>query len=65
MKTIAIITARSGSSGIKNKNIKMINNKPLIYYTIKFAKKLKFIDKLIFSTDSKKIFEDCSKILSF
>ena len=43
MKTIAIITARSGSSGIKNKNIKMINNKPLIYYTIKFAKNLNLL----------------------
>ena len=39
MKTIAIIMARSGSIGLKNKNVKMINNKPLIYYTINFAKK--------------------------
>ena len=65
MKTIAIITARSGSSGIKNKNIKMINNKPLIYYTIKFAKKLKFIDKLIFSTDSKKYLKIALKYYHF
>ena len=65
MKTIAIITARSGSSGIKNKNIKMIKNKPLIYYTIKFAKKLKFIDKLIFSTDSKKYLKIAQKYYPF
>ena len=65
MKTIAIIMARSGSSGLKNKNIKMINNKPLIYYTIKFAKKLKFIDKLIFSTDSKKYLKIAQKYYPF
>ena len=36
---LGIITARSGSKGIKNKNILFFNNKPLIYYTINFAKK--------------------------
>lgn len=65
MKTIAIITARSGSTGLKNKNIKMINSKPLIYYTIMFAKKLKFIDKLIFSTDSKKYLKIAQKYYPF
>lgn len=54
MKIICIITARSKSSEIKNKNIKYFNKKPLLYYTIKFAKKLKFLDKIILSTDSKK-----------
>ena len=39
MKTIAIILARSNSIGLKNKNVKMINNKPLIYYTVNFLKK--------------------------
>ena len=29
-KTIAIIPARSGSKSVKNKNIKLLNNKPLI-----------------------------------
>ena len=39
MKNIlAIIPARSKSKGIKNKNIKKINEKNLIYYTIKRAK---------------------------
>ncbi len=52
---LAIIPARSGSKGIKDKNIKRLNGKPLIYYSIKEAKKSKFIDKLIVSTDSKKI----------
>ena len=52
-KCLCIIPARSGSKRIKNKNIIKINNKPLIYYTIKFAKKLKFVDEIIFSSDSK------------
>ena len=56
MKTIlGIIPARSGSKGLKNKNIKMFAGKPLIYWTIKEAKKAKNITKLIVSTDSNKI----------
>ena len=51
---IALIPARSRSKGIKNKNIKKINNKELIYYTIKSAKQLN-PDKIIVSTDSLKI----------
>ena len=37
---IAIIPARSGSKGILNKNIRKINNKPLIYYAINDARKI-------------------------
>lgn len=57
---LAIIPARAGSKGIKNKNIVNINNKPLLYYTIRNAKKSKYITDLIGSTESvkiKKVFE--------
>ena len=54
-KFICIIPARSGSKGIKNKNIKIVGGKPLIYWTIKEAKKSKFFSKVIVSTDSPKI----------
>ena len=54
-KVLIVIPARSGSKGIKNKNIKKINGKHLIYYTIEYAKKSKVVDKIIVSTDSKKI----------
>ena len=50
---LAIIPARSGSKGIKNKNIKLLNGKPLIDYTIDFAKKSNYINKLVISTNDK------------
>jgi len=52
---LIIIPARSNSKSIKNKNLIMLFNKPLIYYSIKAAKKIKEKSKIIFcSTDSKK-----------
>ena len=54
-KILAITLARGGSKGIKLKNIKKLNSKPLIYYTIVEAKKSKLITDYIVSTDSKKI----------
>ena len=60
-KCVCIIPARSGSKRIKNKNIILIKNKPLIYYTIKFAKELKFVDEIIFSSDSKKYLKIAKK----
>ena len=53
-KLWVIIPARSGSKGIKNKNIKKFLNVPLLVHSINFAKKLKFVDKIFFSSDSKK-----------
>ena len=51
---IAIIPARGGSVSIPDKNICLLNGKPLINYTIDAAKKSK-IDKIYVSTDSEKI----------
>ena len=53
-KILAVIPARSGSKAIKNKNIKKLNGKPLISYSIKYALDCKYIDEIIVSTDSKK-----------
>ena len=55
MRYLAIICARSKSKGIKNKNILKINNIPLIGHSIKMAKSIKRISKVIVSTDSDKI----------
>lgn len=52
---ICLIPARSGSKTIKRKNLKIIGNKPLIYWTIKEALKSKYISNVIVSTDSKLI----------
>ena len=62
MKTFAFIFARGGSKGIPNKNIKKIMNKPLIFYSIQIAKKIKQIDKCLVSTDSNKIAEIAEKL---
>lgn len=53
-KTIGLVLARSGSKGIKDKNIKLINNKPLFDYSIKSLVKSKICSKIIVSTDSSK-----------
>jgi N-acylneuraminate cytidylyltransferase len=57
MKNIAFIPIRSGSKGIKDKNIKEFNGKPLCYWTIKSSTESKLVDEVYVSTDSKKIIE--------
>ena len=55
MKIAALICAKQNSKGLKNKNIKIFNGQPLISRTIKQAIAYKKFDKIIVSTDSKKI----------
>lgn len=52
---LAIIPARGGSKGLPGKNIKLLNNKPLIAYTIEAALKSNNISRVIVSTDDEKI----------
>lgn len=52
MKILVVIPARAGSKGIPNKNIRIINGKPLIYYAINNAKSSKIITDIIVTTDS-------------
>ncbi|EAK9985817.1 acylneuraminate cytidylyltransferase family protein [Campylobacter jejuni] len=54
-KVLAIIPARGGSKSIKNKNLVLLSNKPLIYYTIKAALNAKSINKVVVSSDSNEI----------
>tara|TARA_S200000501_G_C20782842_1_gene725848 strand:- start:567 stop:1298 length:732 start_codon:yes stop_codon:yes gene_type:complete len=61
-KIIAIIPCRSGSKEIKNKNIKKIFGKPLVYYSIFFALQCKFIDRVIVSTNSKRYKKICESL---
>ena len=52
---LAIIPARGGSKGVPRKNIRNVAGKPLIAWTIEEAKKSKYIDKLILSSDDAEI----------
>ena len=54
-KFLAIITARKGSKGVKNKNLKKINNKPLIFYTFDFIKKNKIFNNALLTTNSEEL----------
>ena len=53
-KVLVVIPARSGSKGVKNKNIKKINGIPLLAHSINYAKKSIYVDKIVVSSDSKK-----------
>lgn len=52
MNNLALIPARSGSKGIKNKNIKLLNGLPLMAYSIKAALKSGVFSDVMVSTDS-------------
>ena len=54
---IAFIPVRGGSKSIPLKNIKIINGKPLVYWTLKSACEANCIDKVIVATDCEKIKE--------
>ena len=56
-KYLCFIPARSGSTRLKNKNLKKINNKTLVDITIDLAKKSKIFNNknIILSSDSSKI----------
>ena len=53
-KILGIVGIRSGSKGLKNKNIKLLGDKPLVGWILSASKKSKYINRLIVSTDSKK-----------
>ena len=60
MKVLAIVPARGGSKSIPRKNIKILNGKPLIAYSIEYANRCSLITKVVVSTDDQEI-ADISK----
>jgi len=60
---VAIIPARSGSKTIKNKNMSLVNNKPMIYWSIIEALKSKYIKEILISTNCPKVKNYCKKFL--
>lgn len=68
MKTLVIIPARGGSKGIPHKNIKPLNGKPLIHYTIDEAREIVDDEDICVSTDDSEIIkcvEDYGLIVPF
>ena len=57
MKNLALIPARGGSKRLPRKNIKLLNEKPLIQYTIDICLNCPFFDRVIVSTDDKETAE--------
>jgi CMP-N,N'-diacetyllegionaminic acid synthase len=51
---LCIIPARGGSTGLRDKNFKLFNTKKLLSYPLDLAKKVKKIDKIVFTSDSDK-----------
>lgn len=59
MRTLAIIPARGGSKRLPGKNIKLLCDKPLIAWTLEFAKAIPWFDEIQVSTDSAEIAAAC------
>jgi CMP-N,N'-diacetyllegionaminic acid synthase len=55
VKSICFIGARGGSKGVKRKNIRLLDGKPLIAYTIESALDSKCFENVVVSTDDKEI----------
>ena len=51
-EVLAVIPARSGSKSVKDKNIRLIDGKPMIAYSIEHALQAECVDRVIVSTDS-------------
>ena len=52
---LVVIPARGGSKGIPRKNIRLLNNKPLIAHAIDIAKASKYMDDVVVTTDDSEI----------
>ena len=55
IKYLGLIPARGGSKRVTRKNIRNVNGMPLLYWSIKYAKESKKIEKLIVSTEDREI----------
>tara|TARA_B110000090_G_scaffold112612_1_gene125738 strand:+ start:8064 stop:8747 length:684 start_codon:yes stop_codon:yes gene_type:complete len=61
MRTLVVIPARSGSKGLPDKNIKVLNGKPLIHYSIEIAQQIFDNEDICISTDSDKYIKIAEK----
>ena len=58
-KVIALIPARSGSKGVRDKNIRSLGGHPLVEWSIAVSNKCRLIDRVIVSTDSREYADLC------
>ena len=61
LRVLGVIGARSGSKSIPHKNIKPLLGKPLMAWIIEAAKKSKYLDRVLVSTDSEEYAEVARK----
>lgn len=54
-RILAFVPARIGSKRVKEKNVQMLDGKPLFMHSVDIAKKSKYIDDILVSTDSQEI----------
>lgn len=57
LRVLAVIAARGGSKGVPRKNVRLVGGKPLIAWTIGAARKSRYIDRLVVSSDDPEIIE--------
>lgn len=62
MNFVCCILARKNSVRVKNKNILNFRKKPLIWWTLKQSVRIKIFDRIILSTDSKRIKKICKSV---
>lgn len=62
MKILGLIPARGGSKGIPRKNIKILDGKPLIQYTIEVAQRADKLSKVIVSSEDEEILETAKNL---
>ena len=62
MRTLAIIPARGGSKRLPGKNVRPLLGKPLIQWTIEFARSVSWFDTVEVSTDSQEIAVHCAPV---
>ena len=60
-KILAVIPARGASKGIPRKNLRLLNNKPLISYAIDIVKASQYVDDIVVTTDDSEIAFMCEK----
>ena len=58
---LAIVPARRGSKRLKLKNLRIFRGKPLFYWPLILSEKSKYIDNIVFTTDSKSMYSKAKK----